>query len=231
MNIGIFTETYLPDTNGVVVSLLRFRKELERAGHRVFVFAPGHDLKFHYSTKERVWLFPSIGALGGGVLRVALPTARPEEFERFKLDIVHTYAPGPMGILGIAVAKKLKLPLVHTFHTFFEEYAHYMHLNNKAALAMIHWGAKRFLVEHDCIIVPSSGMKRYIDSFRIKKPVRLIPTGIDMADIENLSCGAGLSRLLRKLGISRSDSLLVSVGRLGEEKKFAFLFKATPKIF
>lgn len=223
LNIGIFTDTYLPDTNGVVTSLLLFRKELEKNGYKVFVFAPGHDFRFHYSDKERVWRFPALGSLGN-VITIALPVVSIKEFKRFHLDIVHTYAPGPMGFLGVHVGRRLNVPIIHTFHTFLEEYTHYLHLPTAGAKALVRWIMKNFLRKHDHIIVPSSAIKQRVASYKINKPISLIPTGIDRKEIQLFSRKI-TSLPLKQYHIQPGDQLLVSVGRLGKEKNFGFLLE------
>ena len=77
MNIGLFTETYYPEINGVATSVYTLKNELEKRGHNVYVFttttpgAPDHEynvfrvpsIPFILITERRVGLFyhPNVG--------------------------------------------------------------------------------------------------------------------------------------------------------------------------
>ena len=145
MRVGFFTDTFRPNLNGVVVSMECFAAELRRLGCRTVVFAPRTphttvpDLAVPGAAAaaawtppaagiERVHWVPSLRFLFEQGQRVALPLnhrliriARDE-----RLDLIHTHTPFQMGYAGVRVSRALGLPLLHTYHTYFAEYVHYL---------------------------------------------------------------------------------------------------------
>ena len=45
---------------------------------------------------------------------------------RYQLDIIHTQTEFSLGLLGIWIARELKIPVIHTYHTQYEDYVHYI---------------------------------------------------------------------------------------------------------
>ena len=127
MRIGLFTDTYTPDINGVVSSIVTLQKELEKDGHEVFVITnhkashtkregnilrlPGLELKWLYGYKIVYTL--SFLVLG-------------DEIEKMHLDIIHVHTEFGVGMFGRIVAKYLNIPVVTTYHTMYEDYTHYV---------------------------------------------------------------------------------------------------------
>ncbi len=127
MKIGFFSERYLPQIDGVVYSIVNFRKELEALGHEVFIFAPAPSFRYK-ETDPHIIRFPAIKGLGFDDYLTKFPWT-PQAYRRahrLGLDIVHIHTPSEMGIFGIAVALKDNIPLVTTYHTdLFEYVKHY----------------------------------------------------------------------------------------------------------
>ena len=230
MNIGIFTDTYKPDINGVTTSIEAFCGELEKQGHRVFIFAPNQSLSYKAMPQKRIWLAPSIKFYGEKRYRIALPFPEWQDWLKLPLDIVHTQTPFGLGIIGLRIANKLKIPAVHTYHTFYEEYAHYLHLppviSKPLAKRLVKIMAQQFLNRHDAIISPSLGMKRIILKYGLKKPVHVIPTGIDLEKTSRIAEIINTQNILRKLGLSANDEIIVLTSRLGKEKNIGFILRA-----
>ena len=124
MNIGIFTDSFTPEINGVVTSIQLLTSNFQKMGHEVFIFAPNNGLKIEHSTQNYTNRYPSILILGKQ-FRLAIPLIKSLDVKKLNLDIIHIQTPGPIGIAGIKIAKKLKIPLVYTYHTRIERYAQY----------------------------------------------------------------------------------------------------------
>ncbi|HOL13564.1 MAG TPA: glycosyltransferase, partial [Bacillota bacterium] len=115
MKIGIFSDTYYPQINGVATSVLLLKEYLEKKGHEVYVFtttdpkAPVHE--------ERVARYPSIpfSNTGRRIAAVLYP-AIERAFKRNDFDIIHTHTEFSIGILGRRLARSLEIPHVHTMH-------------------------------------------------------------------------------------------------------------------
>lgn len=228
MNVGFFSETYSPDINGVITSINIFRDELERAGHNVYIFAPGTEL-FGQPNKRRrerhVYRFNSFQYPAYKSIRVAIPFnwSIQRQIPKLKLDVVHSHTPFSMGLFASAVARQQKLPHVHTYHTLYPEYAKFYFPGFKK------WNAKAaeklsavFCNATTEVIAPSSGIKENLLTYGIEKPVTVLPTGIDRLFFERPKTKTDIRK---KYGIPKDTPLLITVARLGKEKSIDFLLK------
>lgn len=235
MNIGFFSETYSPDINGVITSMNTFKEELERGGHKVYVFAPGRDLfAFPNKSRERrVYRFNSFSYPAYKSLRVAIPFNIPiqRQIPRLKLDLVHSHTPFSMGLFASWVARRQKIPHVHTYHTLYPEYVKFYFpgfkkYNQRAAERL----SALFCNQATEIISPSDGIRMKLKGYGITKPITTVPTGINRQFFE-VTDKAGSIR--KRYKIPPKAPLLITVARLGKEKSIDFLlrsFKQTLKL-
>ncbi|GAI38976.1 unnamed protein product, partial [marine sediment metagenome] len=125
MKIGFFTDTYLPVTHGVEVSIATFRKTLEAAGHQVYIYAP--ESPGYKDKNPNVFRFKSIRVIKKPEMRYAfdfLPIGHTfKEISRFKLDIAHAHTPFSLGLLAKYISGRQLIPLIYTHHTHYPEYA------------------------------------------------------------------------------------------------------------
>lgn len=70
MRVGIFTDSYLPYTSGVVRSIQTFNEELTKLGHDVYIFAPNYK---NCSEDSKIFRFASIPSLPTVILRWRYP--------------------------------------------------------------------------------------------------------------------------------------------------------------
>lgn len=229
MKIGIFSECYKPVMNGVVVSIISFKEELEKKGHEVFVFAPDHP----EAKKERnVYRFPAITDRKKRLYPVLFPSISyekqflPEDIVK-NLDIVHSQHMFTAGRLARYVAHKYDKPLVYTYHTLIENYTGYFSFLSHIISAYLRDMSRRFCNSCDQIITPSNPMKKILQNrYRITKPIEVIMTGIDPRNYQRRPSGA----LRKKFGIGEDAQILLYLSRIAKEKNIDFLFKALVKI-
>lgn len=233
MRIAIFTDTYRPEINGVVTSIDTYRAELERQGHEVWIFCPryfGQDdphprnvrmpsipFPFKMMKERRVaWMSPA------AILR----------FGRVKADVIHSQVPGNLGVGAVITSTVWRTPHVHTYHTHYMEYTHYMPFPRPFARRAVIWIARHFCGRCSHVIVPSNGIKQEILGYGVDAPITVIPTGIDL---QGRQTSTPLDDLFERYGLGDTDRLrgkrlLVSVGRLGREKNIRFLIRAASRI-
>jgi glycosyltransferase involved in cell wall biosynthesis len=229
MNILMISDVYFPRINGVSTSIITFRQELLRLGHQVMLVAPDygqcsadeqHILRIParqlpFDPEDRIMLAKNIFKQ-----RMAL--------RRQRFDIVHIQTPFIAHYVGVKLAKELRIPRIETYHTFFEEYfAHYIPLLPNRLLR----GAARLFSRRQCnnldgLIVPSQAMYEVLQEYRVKTPMRIIPTGINPHQFRN---GKGLTFRVRH-GISPTRPTLVHVGRVAFEKNIDFLLYMVEKL-
>lgn len=217
MRIGFFTDTFLPQRNGVVTSLLNFGSELVERGHEVFVFCPKSNVKeFQGMT---VFSYPAVAFRPYPEFRIAVPRGRDRAP---RLDIAHTHSPFTMGFFGWRVAKFQKIPRVSTFHTLLSEYVGYLSRFGKIALKLVTWRFCRlFYKRHRKLIAPSKTLKKILEAHGIRKPIEVIPNGIDTNFFRPLD----KIEARKRLGLE-GGKILLSLSRLGYEKNIDVMIRA-----
>lgn len=217
MRIGFFTDTFLPQANGVVTSLLSSGPELVRRGHEVSVFCPKSNVKeFKGMT---VFSYPAVTFRAYPEFKIAVPQGRDKAP---KLDIVHTHSPFTMGFFGWRVAKLQDIPRVSTFHTLLSEYVSYVSKLGKIILKPVTWEfCRTFYNRHRKLIAPSKTLKKILQDHKIKKPIETIPNGIDT----NFFRPFNKTMARKKLGLD-SEKIFLSLGRLGHEKSIDIVIRA-----
>lgn len=123
MRIGIFSDRYFPQIDGVATSIETFRIELEKLGHEVYIFAPRPSYSYRDHTK-RVIRFPAVRGLffEDYLLTLYFPPQAIRKIDQLNLDIVHFQTPGQIGLLGAYYATHHDKPLVTTYHTDLFQY-------------------------------------------------------------------------------------------------------------
>lgn len=156
LRIGFFTDSYLPATHGVEVSIETFRRNLEKAGHRLFVYAPA--VPGYRDTNRRVFRFKSVRVIENPEMRLAFPVAEDgtmRELTRVPLDIVHVHTPFAVGLLGKYIASHQQVPIVYTHHTHYPEYAK-VYLRERVVLPFLAKSLSAWFANlADAVIAPS----------------------------------------------------------------------------
>jgi len=233
MNIGLFSETYYPEINGVATSVYMLKNELENRGHHVYVFttttpgAPEHEynvfrvpsLPCVFITERRVGLFyqPKLASI----------------MKKLSLDIIHTHTEFSLGIFGRIMAKELKIPIVHTYHTIYEDYTHYLThfkaLDQRAkAFARVYSKVSCNNVEQ--VIAPTEKTKNLLMTYSVHKDISVIPTGIDLNKFaKNQYPLEEVKKLKERFGIKPQDKVLLYIGRISKEKNVEEIVRAMPE--
>jgi len=218
MRIGFFTDTFLPQTNGVVTAITGIGSELVRRKHEVMVFCPKTNIDNFEGIK--VFSYPAVKFRPYPDFMIAVPQGRDLVPE---LDLVHTHSPFTMGVFGWRVSRWQKIPRVATFHTLLSEYSRYASRIGGILLKPVTWEYCRvYYNRHKRVVVPSKVLKGVLRKHHIRKPISVIPSGIDTSFYRPI----GKERARRVLKIERGDRVFLSLGRLGYEKSVDFIIKA-----
>jgi len=220
MNIAVFTDTFLPMTDGVVSMILNSSRELIRRGHRVKIFAPKIEGVEKYIKNLRnleIVFYKSMDTPNEEVKLSAVWLPKTiRELKAFKTDVVHFHSPSMIGIEGIIAAKILHIPIVATFHTFLADFEYMKSIGIPKILiklsSNIIWKLLIFIYEKaDAIISPCKYTKKVLLEKKIKKPIIVIPNGIKFNN--------------KQLEFNKKSSNCLYVGRLGPEKNLETLVK------
>ncbi|MEI8094715.1 MAG: glycosyltransferase [Spirochaetales bacterium] len=241
MRIAFTTDAFWPRINGVTVSTQTFLDELTRRGHALNLWAPTYPLTPEERAKP-VYGDPRyhrMKSFGVAVSKEDYLTS-PFEMKRFTRemnafapDLIHCQTEFSLAWFARPYAKLRRIPLVMSCHTYFEQYIEYFlpFLNVRFAK----WFAReitRFLFWHaETIITPTQAMKAVLQSYGLRCPIHVIPTGIRAEDF------AGVSKerrdedpFLKAHPELQGRRLLLAVGRLGQEKNVDFLLKVVQNL-
>ncbi|MCM1499763.1 MAG: glycosyltransferase family 4 protein [Clostridium sp.] len=224
MNIGIFTDTYYPEVNGVANSAYELKKALERQGHLVYVFTVSNPEAAVYREKG-VYRITSVPLPMLKELRLGFAISKvwQRRIAALHLDAIHTQTEFMMGHLGRKLADWLGIPHIHTYHTIYEDYLSYLHMPDKQCFRKIAQHFSRICCNHaDEIIVPTYKVSELLKQYGVKREVHVIPTGISLEKFSKPDYGR-VNELRLQLGITDSRLVLLYVGRLSSEKNIAEL--------
>lgn len=229
MHIAFFTNFYLPVVNGVVRSVESFRQELTKQGHNVFVFA--QENTGYQDEAPFIFRYPSLNL----PMQVDVPAVIPVSpfvnklLPSLKPDVIHTHHPILLGQTAANKAEEMNLPLVFTFHTQYREYTHYIPLPQDVIQEFLKDTVETMLKDYmrrcQHIVIPSESMKEIlVRDYGLRDRFTVIPTGIDLEPYQTTDGKA----LRARMGWN-SDKVLVSIGRLAEEKNWRVLLQAAQK--
>lgn len=226
MKIGFFTDGYLPSVHGVTISIETLRKNLEKLGHKVFVFAPAHP---NYKDKNpNVFRFKSIRAFSKSDTYFALPflpqKKQLKEILDLKLDICHAHSPFNMGFFGKYISSHQDIPLVYTHHTLYSAYAKFYLKESLITPYLARVWSTWFSNLSDLVIAPSPKIKKMLKEYGVKKKIEILPTGID-TDIFKIN-RKSREKLRKELKLPPDAKILIYAGRIVEEKNILFLVKS-----
>lgn len=224
MKIGIFSNNYLPNPYGVSQSIESFRQELESRGHKVFIFAS--KWKGYKDENPNVFRYPSIDI----EYKIKFPLAIPysckmnEILENLNLDIIHSQHPNLLGSAAMKWARKKNIPLVFTWHTLYDKYAHFVPLlPKKLAIWWAIRNARDYANHCDWVVAPTPSLKKIIEDWGVtNQNIEIIPTGVD----ESAYANPDREGVRKKFGVKNEEILLLLISRLTEEKNVEFLFQA-----
>lgn len=120
MKVGIITESFLPQVNGVTNSVLRILEFLAAEGHQALVIAPESNGGPDQYCGHRVIRIPALPVQT--VIPIGMPIAMPSRkiqfiLEGFGPDVLHLASPFALGAYGARVAKKLGVPALSIYQT------------------------------------------------------------------------------------------------------------------
>ena len=233
MKIGLFSDTYYPEINGVATSCLTLKRELTRRGHEVHVFAPKcrgweehQEENTHYIAsapflvlKDRNFAFPS--------------PITSWEATKLDFDIVHTNSEFVMGYFGRHVAKSNGSIRIHTYHTIWEEYTYYVThgVADEAARKVARKYSKWWCNKVDRIIAPTGKTLGLLYDYGVKTPMDIIPSGMDIARFApERHDGAERSRYREECGVLEGERVLLNIGRLSKEKNIEQIMRVFPRL-
>ena len=230
MRIGLFTDTYPPFINGVSTSVYMLKKALEKEGHTVFVVTM-NDKSLHYDFDENDTVV-RVPGLQIGLYDYRVTTVYPLRalniIRKWKLDVIHSHTEFSVGTFARVLARQFNIPLVHTYHTMYEDYIYYITGGyfDRTSKKLLEYLTKFYCdkTANELIVPTKKTYDLFKEKYEVNKNIHIIPTGIEIERFyeENIDKNV-LKSIRRKLNLKKDDFTILYVGRIAEEKNIDFL--------
>jgi len=222
LRVLLTTDWWEPVVNGVVASVQTLRRELMALGCEVRVLT----LSQGWRTRREPGVY-RLGSVSAGLVydraRIGMPGSRRvlRDIERWHPDVIHSQCEFSTFVWARRLARTLAVPLVHTYHTIYEDYTHYYSPSRTMGRKVVASFSRRVLAGTDAIIAPTAKVSRLLRGYEVDRPVSVIPTGLDLHRFRPAADAAeraDAAALRARLGIAPGQKVLLSVSRLAKEK-------------
>jgi len=219
MRILLATDLYHPAVNGVVTSTISLKLALEDLGHEVRVLTLAAD--GYIDTVENVYAVSSLN------VNKIYPGARVKLFKDRSIlrkiilwapDLIHTQTEFSTFRMAKYIADYLSIPIVHTYHTIYEDYTHYFSPSKRTGRKIVASLSKKLLEDVEAVIAPTKKVETMLLDYGVTQSVTVIPTGIQLEKFQQKAEQKDLMALREYYKIPKDAFLLLSLGRLGKEK-------------
>ena len=224
MRIGIFTDTYPPYINGVSTSVKMLEQALKEKGHQVYIVTVNtKNMKYIYENDGKTIRIPGIPT---GIYDYRLTGIYPvrviNKIKKWNLDVIHSHTEFGVGTFARIISKQFGIPLVHTYHTMYEDYVHYITHGyfDKSSKKLVEYFTKFYCDKTASeLIVPSKKTYNlFKEKYKCDKNIYIVPTGMDIDNFDvNKLKQSKIQELKNKYELNNSFVILY-VGRLAEEK-------------
>lgn len=231
MRIGFFTDTYFPQVSGVATSIRTLKNELEKQGHEVYIFTttdPDAD-----EFEKDIVRMPSVPFISFTDRRIVVRGLwfAYQIAKELELEIIHTHTEFGTGFLGKMVANRLRIPVIHTYHTMYEDYLHYIANGKVVRPSHVKHFIKMFVNHSTGVVCPSKRVVDTLKRYEVDVPMRIIPTGIDVSRFSRPDITKKDTDQLRdKLGLHTDDLMILSLSRISYEKNIHVIVQQFPEV-
>jgi len=230
MRIAFFTDSYIPNVDGVVTSILNHKRELEKRGHEVFVFCPGTRKQKKENKDPNVYYFTSTTFKPYPDYRLALFPffSAVKKVKKANIDIIHSHGIATTGLAAIQCSNKLKIPILASFHTLVPEAMHYITKNNQIEgfLKSVAWKYLIWYYSHFLkVLIPSNCIKNILEKHNIQN-LQVHIAGIDEKRFNQLVDGSEI----RKRYKLKNNPLILHIGRVAMEKRLEYIINSADNV-
>ena len=240
MKILITTDLYTVKTNGVVTSLKNLREELLSKGHEVRVLTFSEGLKSHIDNEEGVYYIKSvpIGFIYPNVrMPISYHNSLVRELAAWKPDVIHSQCEFFSYQFAKRIAKLTGAPLIHTYHTMYEDYVGYVVPSKRFGKYFVKNFSRIRLKNANVVIAPTTKVAKTLRSYGLKNEIDVVPSGVSLKQHNYKMSPEERAEKRRALGIPEDHNVVLNLGRLGTEKNldelvqyFALVLKLHDKL-
>lgn len=222
MKIAIFSDSYPPEINGVATSCKSLRDILVKNGHSVLVVTT-NPVSSDVAFEDNHLRIPGIEMkkiYGYRFARLFSPKAY-RIIKKFNPDLVHIHTDFSIGIIGRNISKSLRIPLVYTYHTMYEDYTYYFTKGHfdRLMIYFLRLLSRNVVKKSDQFITPSLKTHDYMRQIGVDNYINIIPTGVDFSKFNPSKISKRTKTSIRKkYKINEDDFIVLSLGRIAKEK-------------
>ena len=233
MRIGIFTDTYLPYISGLVTSVDMLKKSLEKAGHTVYIVTANlESFSYEYDKKEKILKIPGIPTgIYDSRLTGIYPIKAIKIIKEWDLDIIHSQTEFGIGTFARIFAKQYNIPIVHTYHTMYEDYVHYITHGyfNKSSKKLVEYFTLFYCDKtiSELVVPTKKTYELFKKKYKVDRNIYIVPTGIETEKfyLEN-NKDINILEKRKELVLNKDDFVILFVGRIGTEKNIDLLLSS-----
>lgn len=226
MKILMTTDLYIPTVNGVVTSIRTLKQSLEKKGHDVRILSLSEELKIN--SKDHIYSVSSMNfnkIYPGARVSLSVNRLIYQNIIEWQPDIIHSHCEFSTFKMAKDIAEDLNIPIVHTYHTIYEDYTHYFSPNKTIGEKIVSHFSRRILNQTELVIAPTEKVKHLLNKYQVDTLIDVIPTGIDTDQFQQEVNKEELLQLKQKLGILEQDRVLLFIGRIAKEKNIEELIR------
>ena len=224
MKVLITTDWYAPVINGVVTSVLMLRRELEARGHEVRIVTLSNSM--HSYKDGNVYYMGSVSAnriYPGARLKMNRAGSLLRELADWQPDVIHSQCEFSTFRVASALSNRLGTPIVHTYHTVYEDYTHYLYLSRRVGRYVV-TAFSRWICGHTaCIVAPTRKVEQLLRRYGVHCRIEVIPTGVDLRSFRENDNPQAREALRRQWNIPQDHTILLYLGRMAKEKNLETL--------
>ena len=225
MRVTMVTETYFPQVNGVSRALSHLVESLATSDDKVQLLTPRYpgteDIDEQHACTIRSYRSLPVPFYPEVRMPIVAPGTVRRDIRAFGPDIIHVATEGWLGRCGMAAARRLRTPVVLSYHTNFPAYASSYHMGFLSGLVWRY--LRRFHNRGFLTLCPSRSTRDILEDQGFER-VRVWSRGVDQQLFDPAKRDRG--RLLDEFGITPETLVLLYVGRVAEEKNLGLLADA-----
>ncbi len=226
LRIAMFSDSALPILNGVSISIAELITQLRNQGHSVHLFTAMQP--HHREIDPNTYRFRAMSTPFAKNYPLAYPPfyRMLRRFRRHEFDVIHTHTPFTIGFVGLRWAESHELPIVSTYHTLYDRYAHYLRILPRRYIRFRLAKHTNFYYNSvDHVLTPSEASKKWLLRHSVTKPITVVPTGVPSGPMIDRA------EARRHLGLEPHQKAMLYVGRLAREKNLEVLLEAAKHVF
>lgn len=231
VKILMTTDLYTPVINGVVTSIRTLKQSLEEKGHDVRILTLSENPEINHT--DHIYFASSFNfnkVYPGARFSLSVNQLIYQKIIEWQPDIIHSHCEFSTFKMAKDIAQELDIPIIHTYHTIYEDYTHYFSPNKKIGEKIVSFFSRRILNQTELVITPTEKVKQLLNKYQVDTPIEIIPTGINTAQFDQPLNEKEVTHLKRSLDICEEDRVLLFIGRIAKEKNIEELINYLSKM-